>query len=495
MKKRSVYDLSNYHMLDTFPQDIVPLNVVEMLPNTLVRGHSEALVRLSSPKRPFMHPLKIKVFHFFVPTRILWPNWEKFITQGAYGSTPPVHPTLRLLGVDECFAGSLPNHMGISPLAGDDELTVSALPFAAYNAIIRQFFADEDLAANVLPNAECVDGDNTGLIPVSLWKAAWRKDYFTAARPWAQKSPAIPIPQSGVVSNGLTPELSPQDAGDFPDNTNLSVYGGSPNVRLLGTNSTTDTQVKFGDETGLEMDDSATMRDLSIAGALQLFFENRAQYGSRLIDYLRKAFGSKISDSVLQNPQLVNYAEKTLKISEVLQTAPSDDSEVGTLRGHGIGGLGTNQFTYNIKEHGWWITLAYIMPEPAYLNSMEKFWLKRTFDEYYQKEFNSIGQVPIKNIEVNQYHTSPTETFGWTMPYDEYRRTLHIVSGTFQTDDKDWHMFREIPNSATLNNSFVTGAPTERIFFNSTTPNYKIMNYNKLIARSVVPRSVRKRIL
>lgn len=505
--KRYVHDLSNYHMLDTFAQDIVPLNCVEMLPNTIVRGNSEALIRMSSPLRPFMHPLKVKVFHFFTPTRILWPGWEKFITQGAYGSTPPVHPYVTL-DMSNTAEGSLANHLGISPLSGANTLNVSALPFAAYNRIMAEYFADQDLASAFIPALmnECVDGDNTGIIGDQIWKASWKKDYFTAARPWAQKSPAVPIPQSGIVMdpeilagnyNGDGQLVRQYDGSLAPSTSSLFSDAGATSY-LKGTGGVAGTSERLIDPNDtLVMDETASMRDLSLAGALQLFFENRAQYGSRLIEYLRGAFGSRISDSVLQNPQLVNYAEKTLKISEVLQTAPDATDPVGTLRGHGIGGLGTNTFTYNIKEHGWWMTLAYIMPEPGYMNSLEKFWLKRNFNDYFQKEFVPVGQQPIKNIEVNQYHTSPEGNFGFTDPYMDYKRTLNLVSGGFQnvTEDKKWHMFRELPVDVALNNDFVTGAPTDRIFASTTTPNYKIMNYNKLIVRSVVPRSVKKRIL
>lgn len=504
MPKLYLHNKSNYKMMSSFAQTLIPLNCVEMLPNSIVRGRTEAMIRLSSPLRPFMHPLKVKVFHFFVPTRILWPNWEKFITQGAYGSTPPVHPTITFdmsedPNSEATYEGSLFDNIGLVPESGASSaitnLEVSAFPFAAYNAIVRQFFQDQDLEASVLRPYELSDGDNTTAFAGNLdhYLVNWKKDYFTAARPWAQKSPAVPIPQSDIVRVNNAPTSKLYNAGTNTLSGAENPLRADSGSNLLSADASANLSMDVSDS--LEMDESATMRDLSLAGALQNFFENRAQYGSRLVEYLRGAFGSRIKDSVLQNPQLVNYAEQTIKVSEVLQTAEGTDP-VGTLRGHGIGGLGSNRFKYKIQEHGWWMTLAYIMPEPAYMQSTERHWWKRSFTDYFQKEFEAVGQQEIWAPEINQLGaTSINQQWGFADRYDEYRRALNQVSGTFRGTDKNWHMFRDFTASLpTLNRAFTGGAVTQRIFASTSTPNYIWMTYNDLLVKNIVKPVVKNKI-
>lgn len=503
MKRRlHLHNKSNYKMMSSFAQNLIPLNCVEMIPGK-VKGRTEALIRLSSPLRPFMHPLKVKVFHFFVPTRLLWSNWEAFITQGAYGSTPPVHPTINFdMTADpvtgETYEGSLFDNLGLVPESGtpsvQNTITVSAFPFAAYNAIVRYFFQDQDLEAATLRNFALSDGDNTAAFAGALdhYAVNWKKDYFTTARPWAQKSPAIPIPQSNIVlaDANTSAGIIARNHDDNTTQNNKSFTSDGAGVVNDGTDQTV-----WDPNGSLVMDESANMRDLSLAGALQVFFENRAQYGSRLVEYLRGAFGSRIKDSVLQNPQLVNYSEQTIKVSEVVQTGEGTDP-VGTLRGHGIGGLGSNTFRYDIQEHGWWMTLAYIMPEPAYMQSTERHWWKRSFTDYFQQELEAVGQQEIWEPEVNMLKaTGVNAAWAFGDRYDEYRRTLNQVSGTFRSTDKNWHMFRDITAALpSCNRAFVGGAVTNRIFANDATPNYAWMVYNDLLVKNIVKPVVRNKI-
>lgn len=488
MRKRHVHDLSSYKMFDTNAGLLTPIGITECLPNDTFKGNTEAIIRLSALNRPVMHPLKAKIFHFFVPTRLVWPEWDKFITQGKYGSTPPAHPYINVVAADAPVTSFL-NQMGVKTPQGADSNKINALPVSAFNLICNTFFADEDLTtARARSDAS---GNRTGLEDITNFNVNWKKDYITTSRPWAQKSTSVPIPQSNIITSGADIHLTSGTAINQVVNT---IAGGG--ALALGVGPVATQASQFGDATGLEMDDSAKMRDLSLAGALQLFFENRAENGSRFVEYLRSAFGSKVYDSTLQNPQLVNYSEKTIQFSEVIQTAEGVDP-VGTLRGHGVGGLGSNKFKYYMGEHGWFITMAYIMPEPMYLSTMERFWFKENFYDYFQPEFEAIGQQPIWTGEVFGSAATATRKATWSYQdrYGEYMRTLNQVSGLFETTNKDWHMARDLAGTPTLNESFLAAAPTTRIFADESAPGYQLMVYHNLIARRNVKRHVRKRIL
>lgn len=494
MFKKHLHDLSHYKIMPATAGPIFPTAVVECLPEDSVQGKHEAIVRLSPMKHPTMTPLKIKTVTVFCPTRLVWPDWEKFITQGAYGSTPPVHPFITVSAADT-LPGTLLSSMGVkTPGAGTRN--INAIPISCHNLICNTLFRDEDLGTE--RDRSDISGDRTGLEDISHFYANWPEDYFTNARPWAQKSVSVPIPQSNVVGNGEDITVTnPTLATD----RNLLSQNASGNVLYSGAADGGSDQLKFGSETGLEMDDSAKMRDLSLSGALQLFFENRAEDGSRLIEYLRRAFGSNIKDSVLQQPQVINYSEKTIQFSEVVQTGVDASSPLGSLAGHGVGGMGTNSYHYKFGEHGYLFSYTYIMPEAIYDGAMERFWFKNQFYEYFQNEFEAVGQQPIWAGELIKglNDTDSKATWGWQKRYGDYMRALNQVSGTFEGGyaDQDWTMSRIFASPPTLNEAFLTAAPTNRIFSGATPPDYpyQLMIFNKLIFRRNVKRHVKKRIL
>lgn len=501
MKQRYVHDMSNYNWTSMKAGELTPIKCIEVLPNETYKIRSEAVIRMDALLNPIMHPLKVKVFHFYSPNRQVWDSWNDFITQGFDGAQSPVRPFVTL---DSTFGGvsTLPNRLGLPVVQAGQTETVNALPFAHYWNIVQHYFLDPNIDTQI-PVA-LSDGDNTVNIGTIFGTAAgggylamnvpWKKDYFTTLRADPELGGAVPIPQSGLQRKSNAPAVRTYEAGT---NTMETAAGALTNTAASEVNiGGVGNNISFDVSGSLEMDESAVMRDLSIAGALQIFREHRQDWGSRIIDYLRKGFSSRISSYELQEPVLINYGEKTIRFSEVIQTAEDGTNPVGTLRGHGIGGLGSNASTFTVPEHGFIITLAYIMPEPAYLSSAERFWFKDTFTDYFQQEFEAIGQQAVTGKEIAFGYAANTATIGYQNPYDEYRRCLNTISGTFATTDKDWHMARDFAGVVpTLTPAFIRGAPTQRIFADTTGEVYKIFSYNEAIKRSIVKRVVRRRIL
>ena len=171
--------------------ELVPVALTEVLPGDTVQQSTSLLVRVSPLLAPVMHPVHVRCHHWFVPHRIIWEDFEKFITGGPDGFDQSVFPTVALTG-PQTAVGSLSDYLGI-PI-GVDPLTVSALPFRAYDLIYNEWYRDQDLVDELVISKE--SGADTTTI-TDLQNIAWEKDYFTSSRPWTQKGPEVTIPLQG----------------------------------------------------------------------------------------------------------------------------------------------------------------------------------------------------------------------------------------------------------------------------------------------------------
>lgn len=450
--KRSKHSLGFTKLFSSDMGELIPIGLWEVLPGDSFQHSTSLVLRCSPLLAPVMHPVDVMVHHFFVPNRLVFANWEDFITGGPDGMDATVPPlvtaTPGVTGV-----GTLFDYMGIPLLTGGNSYNINSMPFRAYNLIWNEFFRDQDL------QGEAVVLQGTGASPDSsniytVRNVNWEKDYFTTARPWEQKGPAINVPIGSsydpitmyAVSDGATLRTLRNGATATPP---LALTGGA----------TAASDVLFGPQTGLEVN----INLLREAFAMQRFEEARARYGSRYVEYLRY-LGVRSSDARLQRPEYLGGGRQTIQFSEVLQTAEGSDP-VGDLKGHGIAAMRSNRYRRFFEEHGFVLTLFSVRPKSIYIEGIDRFWRKQTRDQYFQKEFEHIGQQEVFNYEINGDHTTPLGIFGYQNRYEEYRRQFSQVSGEFRTSILNyWHLARNIANTQALNSAFVSCVPTERVF-------------------------------
>lgn len=482
--KRSKFSLSHYKLLSCDMGELVPCGLYEVLPGDTVQQATSALVRLAPLLAPVMHPVHVRIHHWFVPHRLVWEDWEDFITGGPDGMDDSVFPTITFdSGVP---VGSLGDYLGLP--TDVDGLECSALPFRGYALIYNEWYRDQDLQSELPISYE--EGDDT-TTNTTMQNVAWEKDYFTSSRPWEQKGPAISIPlgdTAPVVSTGDAVRLSGLDGGEQNANLYWRQSGG-----LLGTNPNisggTNQNVAFGNQTGLEADLSGasaiTVNALREAMALQRYSEARARYGSRYVEYLRY-LGIRSSDARLQRPEYLGGGKQTIQFSEVLQTAEGTDP-VGEMRGHGIGAMRSNRFRRFIEEHGYIFSFLSVKPRTMYTQGLNRTWNRRTKEDFWQKELQHIGQQEVLNKEIYADHTNPDEVFGYQDRYDEYRRIESLVAGEFRDTTLDyWHFARIFESDPALNSDFVECMPTDRVFASSTNDTLYIMANHSIQARRMV---------
>lgn len=196
--RRQKHSLSHYRLFTGDLGELIPVGLLEVLPGDTIQMASSALIRSSPLNTPVMHPVSVRIHHWFVPNRIVWDNWENFITGGTDGlGNGAVYPTIT--GPNPTVQGSLIDYLGIP--SGVNAPVFSALPVRAYQLIYRENYRDQDLVT--APVISTADGNDT-TTSTTLQKIAWEKDQFTAARPWAQKGPQVTMPlgtSAPVVGN------------------------------------------------------------------------------------------------------------------------------------------------------------------------------------------------------------------------------------------------------------------------------------------------------
>nr|QJB20078.1 MAG: major capsid protein [Microvirus sp.] len=487
--KRSKFSLSNYKLLTCNQGQLVPIGLTEVLPGDTIQHSTSALVRTLPLMAPLMHPVNMQIHHWFVPYRILWDDFEDFITGGPDGDDDSVYPTVALpIRTDP---GDLADYMGIPLNAGVE--SVSALPFRAYNLIWNEFYRDQDLQTPLnISTASGVDATTSQVLQYS----AWEKDYFTSSRVDPQKGPDILVPignSAPVVSTNVAVRFNTTDS--VLGSKDLQVETGTPNLVLEGASVASQKDLKFGNQTGLEANlAAATGVDITLlreAFALQRMQEARGRYGSRFTEYLAY-LGIRSSDARLQRPEYLGGGRQKLQVSEVLQTSPTaddpDEFGVGNLRGHGIGAMRSNRYRRFFEEHGIIISLLTVKPRTMYTQGIPRLWNRRTKEDFWQKELQAIGQQEVLNKEIYLNATDVDGVFGYQDRYDEYRRTESTIAGEFRTTLDFWHMARNFSAEPVLNASFVQSNPTDRVYAvgEALGDQLQIMAYHSMQARRLV---------
>lgn len=472
--KRNLFSLSHKVNLSCDQGRLVPIGLTEVLPGDIFRHGTSLLIRLAPMLAPVFSQLNVTLFQFYVPTRIVWDDFEKFITGGEDGTDASVHPYISFpTGV---AVGSLGDYLGIPPGVNNVGGTgatggVSAIPFRAYAAIFNEWIRDQDLD-NELPISRASGQDTT--TSTTLQNIRWEKDYFTAARPFEQKGPSVTIPigqRAPVLGIAGAPNtLYTQSPATFEQSDGTNALGSNwsfpidntgPAFVVQGNNTTKvpDIYANLAAVTGIPI------TELRLANALQRFMELRGHRGSRYVEYLLSSFGVRSSDSRLQRPELLSRSKQVVQISEVLATAEGTNTDVGDLKGHGIGAMRSNRYMRMFEEHGYVITLMAVQPKTFYPQGLHRTWSRRDKYDYFQPETQFIGDQEILQKELYAASGTPNATFGWTPRYEEYRGQMNRIAGEFRTSLLDfWHQARIFTSDPALNSAFVTSNPTERIF-------------------------------
>ncbi len=486
---RSSFDRSHGLKTSLDADFLVPILLDDIVPGDTFNVSCNFIARLTSPTvLPLFDNLYFETFFFFVPYRLVWDNWEKFLgAQDDPGDS--ISYTIPVIaGTNLTDTGDIGDYFGL-PYGkhADDYVTCSALPFRAYYLIWDEWFRDENLQDSV--SALTSGGPDPSYNGFPCLKRGKRHDYFTSCLPWPQKQ-TLPVSIFGDETIDLRMQGGDNTTPSLYDDTRAGAY-------TLDTDGTAGGEVAFtasagqaGENMYIDLGDAnSSINDLRLAFQTQRLLERDARAGTRYTETILAHYGVTVPDFRLQRPEFLGGGSSRVMVSPVAQTTYQGTQTVEDAKGalSGIGVVnGTHSWTKSFVEHGVIIGLANVRGDITYSQGIERYWDKQTRYDFYYPVLSMIGEQSVLNREIffSDVLATDNAVFGYQERYAEMRYKPSRLSGLMRVDAAsnldEFHLSEDFASVPTLDDTFIqsnTGTPLDRALSVPTQPHFVVDMY------------------
>lgn len=469
--QRNAFDLSFTSKFTASVGMLLPCFCKEVNPNEHFRINPEMFLRTVPLNSAAYVRLKQYCEFYFVPTRLLWRSFPQFISgtsndysQGIFdGSKFNSVPSVNFGDLLTFISGTsnLPDSAGYNfkngavrlldllgygiNVANVDSLiaanktkkftfSVNPFRFFAYQKIYSDFYRNAQYESinlnawnidNISPFTSDSPSVGSLVTPMLYLRYRdWKKDYFNAVSPSFQGNEFMQAAFSPIVFPSAGQNVNGNPTSWTGKNDNFQ--GG------LSIN-----QPSGGSSAGI------TVANLRSAYALDKLYRLMvsAKDGS-YSEQMKVRFGVESPDDDWKS-KFIGAIDAPVTIGDVTTTSDTYDESSnsgaipGTLYGNGWSqSKGTIDFTS--KEHGIIMGIFSILPECDYQSDqLNPFNTKLKREDFFVPEFADLGKqpTPIYQFKFNK-DTDMSKVLGWNLRYSEYKTSLDMVHGVFNSDDK-----------------------------------------------------------